>query len=258
VTGRYQDSESLPNKRKRPLYDGSPSSCVGPQPRKRISFGDTCRSPRSEQTVTVLLPNSTQVVFSPPSEECPNFLHTFLSLAQRKAQDRLGELVSEGTRNIQWGPQIWLEDYQGKRITGDDALRKALTHPTVLLQDGHADARHSLQWDITPDPHVLGRLPQGYNLEYALADEVDNALQAIWNVTNRRRLISVDIQPSCIRIFDTGLGMDATSLSNWATIGRTTHLDVHKEAIGGKPPYLKPYLGKYGAGGVAAALHLGR
>lgn len=139
MTGRYQDSESLPNKRKRPLYDGSPSSCVGPQPRKRISFGDTCRSPRSDQTVTVLLPNSTQVVFSPPSEECPNFLQTFLSLAQRKAQDRLGELVSEGTRNIQWGPQIWLEDYQGKRITGDDALRKALTHPTVLLQVNFPD-----------------------------------------------------------------------------------------------------------------------
>lgn len=84
---------------------------------------------------------------------------------------------------------------------------------------------------------MLGRLPQGYNLEYALADEVvkfltllgefptfilasfrffaprfkskskvedffgafilwlsipyvqDNALQAVWNVTNRRRLI---------------------------------------------------------------------
>ena len=139
VTGRYQESEGLPHKRKRPLHDeifssGSPSSCVGPQPRKRISFGDPCRSPRSEQTVTVLLPNSTQVVFSPPSNACPNFLHTFISLAQRKAQDKLGELVSEGTRNIQWGPQIWLEDYQGKRITGDDALRKALTHPTVLLQ----------------------------------------------------------------------------------------------------------------------------
>lgn len=88
-----------------------------------------------------------------------------------------------------------------------------------------------IQWDITPDPHVLGRLPQGYNLEYALADEVvkfltmlgefssfillqgskakskvedffgafilwlsipyvqDNALQAVWNVADRRRLI---------------------------------------------------------------------
>lgn len=139
VTGRYQESEGLPNKRKRPLYDDSPSSCVGPQPRKRISFGDPYRSPHSEQTVTVLLPNSTQVVFSPPSDACPDFLHTFLSLVQRKAQDKLGELVSEGTRNIQWGPQIWLEDYQGKRITGDDALRKALTHPTVLLQVNFPD-----------------------------------------------------------------------------------------------------------------------
>ena len=134
MTGRDQRSECLPQKRKRPFHDetfssGSPGSCVGPQPRKRISFGDTCQSSR---TVTVLLPNSTQVVFSPPSDACPNFLHNFLSLAQRKAQEKLGE--SEGTRNIQWGPQIWLEDFRGKRIAGDDALRKALTHPTVLLQ----------------------------------------------------------------------------------------------------------------------------
>lgn len=144
LNGRYQESEGLPHKRKRPLHDetfssGSPSSCVGPQPRKRISFGDPCRSPRSEQTVTVLLPNSTRVVFSPPSEACPTFLHTFLSLAKRKAQDKLGEAVSERTRSIQWGPQIWLEDCQGKRITGDDALRKALTYPTVLLQVNFSD-----------------------------------------------------------------------------------------------------------------------
>lgn len=35
------------------------------------------------------------------------------------------------------------------------------------------------------------------------------------------------------------------------------HRDVHMKAIGGTPPFLQPYLGKYGAGGVAAALHLG-
>jgi len=36
---------------------------------------------------------------------------------------------------------------------------------------------------------MLGRLPQGYNVETALADEVDNALQAVWDVRGRRRLI---------------------------------------------------------------------
>jgi hypothetical protein len=27
-------------------------------------------------------------------------------------------------------------------------------------------------WNVTPEPMMLGRLPQGYNMETALADEV--------------------------------------------------------------------------------------
>ena len=70
MTGRDQKTECFLHKRKCPLHDETFSSsnlnsCVGPQSRKRISFGDPCQSSRSAQTMTVLLPNSTQVVFSP-------------------------------------------------------------------------------------------------------------------------------------------------------------------------------------------------
>ncbi|BBN16608.1 structural maintenance of chromosomes flexible hinge domain-containing protein 1 [Marchantia polymorpha subsp. ruderalis] len=117
-------------------------------------------------------------------------------------------------------------------------------------------------WNVTPKPEMLGQLPQGYTLETALADQVDNALQAVWpnQEQNERRLVSVDLGDDKISIFDTGQGMDSSlenCIANWGTVGGSTHRSVHYKGIGGEPPYLKPYLGKYGAGGVAAALHLG-
>jgi hypothetical protein len=70
-------------------------------------------------------------------------------------------------------------------------------------------------WNVTPEPMMLGRLPQGYNMETALADEVDNALQAVWGVQNQKRLVSVDIEKDKISIFDTGTGMDGNSICKW-------------------------------------------
>lgn len=86
----------------------------------------------------------------------------------------------------------------------------------------------------------------------------DNALQAVWGVQNQKRLVSVDIEKDKISIFDTGTGMDGNSICKWGTVGSSSHRDVHKQGVGGNPPFLKPFLGKYGAGGVAAALHLGK
>lgn len=118
-----------------------------------------------------------------------------------------------------------------------------------------------LEWNITPDPELLGSLPQDYTLETALADILDNSLQAVWaNSPGERRLISVTLSRDKITIFDSGQGMDSTtenSIAKWGTMGSSKHRCVRVSAIGGKPPFLTPYFGMYGFGGLVAAMHLG-
>ncbi|KAH9724084.1 Structural maintenance of chromosomes flexible hinge domain-containing protein GMI1 [Citrus sinensis] len=77
-------------------------------------------------------------------------------------------------------------------------------------------------WDLTPDTDLLRELPEDYTFETALADLIDNSLQAVWtNAKNERRLISVNIAEDKISVFDTGPGMDSTdenSIVKWRAL----------------------------------------
>ncbi|KAG5617265.1 hypothetical protein H5410_017089 [Solanum commersonii] len=45
-------------------------------------------------------------------------------------------------------------------------------------------------WDLTPDTDLLKELPEEYTFETALADLIDNSLQAVWSKSiDQRRLI---------------------------------------------------------------------
>ncbi|KAE9604891.1 putative histidine kinase-like ATPase domain-containing protein [Lupinus albus] len=117
-------------------------------------------------------------------------------------------------------------------------------------------------WDLTPDTDLLLELPEEYTFETALADLIDNSLQAVWsNGENDRKFIRVYLDKEKIVIFDNGPGMDDSdekSLVKWGKIGASLHRLSKSEAIGGKPPYLKPNFGMFGFGGPIAAMHLGR
>ncbi|KAK9049166.1 hypothetical protein SSX86_031867 [Deinandra increscens subsp. villosa] len=114
-------------------------------------------------------------------------------------------------------------------------------------------------WDLTPDTELLMELPEEYTFETALADLIDNSLQAVWsNDETDKRLISVEISDEKISIFDTGPGMDSTSIEKWGKMGASLHRAYKTKAIGGKPPYLKPAFGMFGYGGFIASMHLGR
>ncbi|XP_021985496.2 structural maintenance of chromosomes flexible hinge domain-containing protein GMI1 [Helianthus annuus] len=102
-------------------------------------------------------------------------------------------------------------------------------------------------------------LPEEYTFETALADLIDNSLQAVWaNDESDGRLISVEVSNEKISIFDTGPGMDSTSIEKWGKMGASPHRAYKAQAIGGKPPYLKPAFGMFGYGGFIASMHLGR
>uniref|UniRef100_A0A803L2J8 Protein DEFECTIVE IN MERISTEM SILENCING 3 n=1 Tax=Chenopodium quinoa TaxID=63459 RepID=A0A803L2J8_CHEQI len=116
-------------------------------------------------------------------------------------------------------------------------------------------------WDLTPDTDLLTELPDDYTFETALADLIDNSLQAVWsNGKDERKLISVEVNEDEVSVFDSGPGMDGSdenSIEKWGKMGASAHRSFKKLAIGGKPPYLMPFFGMFGYGGTIASMHLG-
>lgn len=209
----------------------------------------------------VLLPNGSHLTLTleDPDEEMS--VGNFIRAVARKYEN--GE-NDKGSRHIQWA-KAYLEDTLGNKIKDGKIIPLAAVNKiaTIILQDGGIDTVHAYQdlWDVTPEPHLLGALPQDYSTETALADLIDNSLQAVWaNALGERRLISVKIGNREISIFDSGQGMDGSkenSIAKWGTMGSSTHKAKRREAVGGRPPYLKPFFGMYGCGGVAASMYLG-
>lgn len=161
---------------------------------------------------------------------------------------------------------IFLVDASENRMKHTVNFRKFEPHKCHILQlnDGSGQSADTFKnmWDLTPDTDLLAELPEEYAFETALADLIDNSLQAVWsNGMSERRLISVDIVEDRISIFDSGPGMDGSdenSIVKWGKMGASLHRSSKAQAIGGKPPYLKPFFGMFGYGGPIASMHLGR
>lgn len=200
----------------------------------------------------VLLPNRTKVTLREEKNE---------QLTVKELVAKIELLKKDERDNINW-TEVYLEDTLGTKIEDGSIFDSVYTFPrTLVLQDGQP-AEHSLQdmWNVTPDPELLGALPQEYTFETALADLLDNSLQAVWaNAAPDGRLISVTMSENKITIFDSGQGMDGStsnSIAKWGTMGSSKHRSVRSLAIGGNPPFLKPFFGMYGFGGLVAAMHL--
>ncbi|KAJ7550472.1 hypothetical protein O6H91_07G103100 [Diphasiastrum complanatum] len=213
----------------------------------------------------VLLPNGLSLEIKDIRESHLDItVQKLIELVRNRESEELrkNSAVLSKRRAIEWGSRTWLEDEMGNNISDGELFLPNTSYPRkLILQDGVEDSHHFLEelWNITPEPHMLSGLPQDYTLETALADELDNSLQAVWASLDLR-LISVDLEPGKITIFDTGEGMDSSperSIRRWGTLGASSNRLHKQEAVGGKPPFLKPHFGVYGLGGVAAALHLG-
>ncbi|XP_019189024.1 PREDICTED: uncharacterized protein LOC109183399 [Ipomoea nil] len=168
-------------------------------------------------------------------------------------------------REINWKSQnLYILDPFDRKLKGLDFRRLNPRKSYLLrLHDGSIEAEiFENMWDLTPDTDLLKELPEEYSFESALADLIDNSLQAVWsNHENERRLISVKLFKDKITIFDSGLGMDGSaenSIAKWGKMGASVHRSSKGKAIGCKPPYLKPYFGMFGYGGPIASMHLGR
>ncbi|MCO5558448.1 hypothetical protein L7F22_012031 [Adiantum nelumboides] len=202
----------------------------------------------------ILLPDGTNVILLEKADD---------DLGVEELLLRVRRLATKQGCSLRWGEHVYLEDAGGNRVEDGHIFDSMESRRVLFLQDGRPKSVHRLQdmWNVTPDPELLVALPQEYTLETALADLLDNSLQAVWaNLPGERRSISVILKKDKITIFDSGPGMDSTrenSIDKWGTMGSSKHRNLRASAIGGKPPFLQPYFGMYGFGGLIAAMHLG-
>ncbi|XP_028806664.1 structural maintenance of chromosomes flexible hinge domain-containing protein GMI1 [Neltuma alba] len=216
----------------------------------------------------ILLPNRTSIELNlrNPDPEMP--LRDFISLVKDKylVARKRSPLVTK-KRDINWSVgNLFLLDANDAKVKDPVRFKNYDPHKChfLRLQDEYGDIAYTFKnmWDLTPDTNLLLELPEEYTFETALADLIDNSLQAVWsNQENERRLIRIDLDGDKISIFDTGSGMDDTdenSLVKWGKMGASLNRSSKSLAIGGKPPYLKPYFGMFGYGGPIASMHLGR
>ncbi|VVA11274.1 PREDICTED: DEFECTIVE IN MERISTEM [Prunus dulcis] len=161
---------------------------------------------------------------------------------------------------------LFLEDANDRKIRGEMNFKNFKPHECHILKlhDGSHESAYTFEnmWDLTPVTDILKELPEEYTFETALADLIDNSLQAVWaNDSRHKKLISVDVADDVISIFDTGPGMDGSDehcIVKWGKMGASLHRSLREQAIGGRPPYLTPFFGMFGYGGPLASMQLGR
>ncbi|KAG4930294.1 hypothetical protein JHK86_047255 [Glycine max] len=199
-------------------------------------------------TFKILLPNGTSVELTLRDPEAEMPLGNFVRLVKEKYSEARKHCESmKNTRDINWkGGSISLQDANDKKIRNVLNLKnyKPNKYHILRLHDGSSEVAQSFEnmWDSTPDTDLLLELPEEYTFETALADLIDNSLQAVWsNGEDKRKLIRVNLGKSKISIFDNGPGLDDTdenSLVKWGKMDASLHRSSKSKAIGGKPPYL--------------------
>ncbi|XAR52203.1 hypothetical protein NMG60_11020145 [Bertholletia excelsa] len=207
----------------------------------------------------VLLPNGTslELKMRDPETEVP--LDYFTDLVKREYFRAMRQTeCQKSKRDIHWkSPDLYFMLIVIQDGSGETETYEVGGVPLFL-----ASVKYFNMWDLTPDTELLMELPAEYTFETALADLIDNSLQAVWsNAENERRLISVELAEDRISIFDTGPGMDGSdenSIVKWGKMGASMHRLSRGHGIGRKPTYLVPFFGMFGYGGPIASMHLGR
>ncbi|XP_045808734.1 structural maintenance of chromosomes flexible hinge domain-containing protein GMI1 isoform X2 [Trifolium pratense] len=222
---------------------------------------------RKRRMFKILLPNETSVDLTVPNDENKLSVGDFINLVQKKYLEVWKKSESmRKKRDINWKSSgLYLEDRNDNKIRNVIDLNNFTPYKRHILRlnDGSANVVETFEnmWDLTPDTQLLLELPEEYTFEAAIADLIDNALQAVWqNETNNRKLVCVQVTKNKIIIFDNGPGMDDSnenSILKWGKMGASLHRLSKSDAIGGQPPYLMPYFGMFGYGGPVASMHLG-
>lgn len=214
----------------------------------------------------ILLPNGTTIELKMTELRSHMPIEEFIDAVKREHFNTVKRTGSPQPKTkINWKyADLHFTDADGIKIRTEVKFRDLLPNKRhiLVLNDGSAEPEaYEDMWDLTPDTDLLKELPDEYTFETALADLIDNSLQAVWsNRKGEKRLISVELRRNKISIFDTGPGMDGVNekIVKWGKMGASMHREEREQAIGGKPPYLMPFFGMFGYGGPIATMFLGR
>ncbi|KAL0321555.1 UNVERIFIED_CONTAM: Nicotinamide/nicotinic acid mononucleotide adenylyltransferase [Sesamum calycinum] len=215
------------------MYSKTPQSSMNKRPREDSSTERPRKSPygvvkveddASETKIfkfRVLLPNGTtlELKLSELRNEMP--IEEFVGVVKREYFNVAKQRRSlEPKRAINWKYQdLYFTDVHANKMRIKVNFQDFMPNSWhfLWLHDGSAEPdAYEEMWDLTPDTDLLKELPDDYTFETALADLIDNSLQALWsNGKCERKLIRyeiaiVELHADRITIFDTGPGMDGT------------------------------------------------
>ncbi|XP_011069423.1 uncharacterized protein LOC105155250 [Sesamum indicum] len=234
------------------MYSKTPQSLMNKRPREDSSMERPRKSPYGVVKVEddagetkifkfrVLLPNGTTVELKLSELRSEMPIEEFVGVVKREYFNVAKQRRSlEPKRAINWKYQdLYFTDVHANKMRIKVNFQDFIpnTWHFLWLHDGSAEPdAYEEMWDLTPDTDLLKELPDDYTFETALADLIDNSLQALWsNGKFERRLISVELQADRISIFDTGPGMDGTdgNLVKWGKMGASLHRSARGKAIG--------------------------
>ncbi|XP_073119443.1 structural maintenance of chromosomes flexible hinge domain-containing protein GMI1-like [Henckelia pumila] len=260
------------------MFSKAPPSILGKRPNEESSIERPKKSPFGDVKVEsdaplasknfwfhVLLPNGTTLELKMTERRSQMPIEEFIDAVKREYFSTEKRTGSSQKTGINWTyADLHFTDADGNKIRTEVKFRDLLPNKRhiLVLNDGSAEPEaYEDMWDLTPDTELLKELPDEYTFETALADLIDNSLQAVWsNRKVEKRLISVELRRNRISIFDTGPGMDGVNekIVKWGKMGASMHRAEREQAIGGKPPYLMPFFGMFGYGGPVATMFLGR
>ncbi|CAK7324185.1 unnamed protein product [Dovyalis caffra] len=181
----------------------------------------------------ILLPNGMTVMLRLTDPKPDMWVRDFINIVKKEyvLAERDSQPSMKKKRALNWESESWfVEDAYGNLIKPRFKFKAFKPHKCHILRlhvsdmDGSSEITDTFEnmWDLTPDTDLLRELPEEYTFESALADLIDNSLQAVWSIgENGRKLICVDIMKDRISIFDTGPGMDASdenSIVKWSMV----------------------------------------
>ncbi|KAI9157790.1 hypothetical protein LWI28_028154 [Acer negundo] len=166
--------------------------------KRALEEDDTVGNVDRDYRFKILLPNGICVGLVMRSPKPRMLFEDFLRLVKDEYDLTLRKSKSmKPTRRIQWNSgRVYVEDANDNKIRNIMDFEKFKPYKCHMLRlyDGSGVIANTFEnmWDLTPDTDLLMELPEEYTFETALADLIDNSLQAVWtNGKDERRLISI-------------------------------------------------------------------
>eukprot|EP01117_Protostelium_nocturnum_P010259 TRINITY_DN3687_c0_g1_i4.p1 TRINITY_DN3687_c0_g1~~TRINITY_DN3687_c0_g1_i4.p1 ORF type:complete len:1928 (+),score=648.14 TRINITY_DN3687_c0_g1_i4:175-5958(+) len=218
--------------------------------------------------------------FSVPSQEMKEFVRNvikeesekivFVNLLRGGYSQRIQvpnsyeELEARAQQDFQLDEPIQFFDMGSKLLKEEEfhVLQNGEIEVLLVLktsEEGKMTEKTNLVVNITPKKEIL--LKGGtaeYDVASALAEIIDNSIQAVKGNAKGDKRIKISMNNESISIWDNGTGMNSDGLQKWATMGVTQSDEAHNglsQVSGGSSH--RGFISRFGVGAKKAGFFLG-